>query len=329
MIARRAVVIVTGLLVVLFSFAHAVMAQPEEAATAQELKVTVDKVVGKVDVRPSPEEKWEPAREQMVLKPGAQVSTMFLSRADLLLDTGEDKPDVVIVYALTLLTIDEHLRTADTIRTRLKLTIGSVRAGVMPTTLEADFRVATPTLTASVRGSEIKEITHFPDSGTDVYTGRLDPEHGMDCEDKKGRKQKLGSNEHTDDDLTHPVDSEKDEQNEAVPPEGSTDDEKDWSKMLPDPTDTNPGEEKDRDVHPEIDRTTEQELEPSELGEEERPEEPERDGGYRPSPHDGYYGDNFIVQKFPGFRSSALGYPFLLVPIVAPFLFRAFRRRRS
>ncbi len=282
--ARRPAVTAVGLLAVLFAYSEAVTAQPEEATTAEELSVTVDKVVGKVDVRPSPDQGWAPAREQMVLKKGAQVSTVLpTSRADLLLDTGEDKPDQVTVYGLTLLTIDEHLRTADTVSTRLRLKFGAIRAGVMPTTLATDFRVATPTLTTSVRGSEIKEITHFPDSGTDVYSGKLDPKHGMECEDNKGRKQELGSNEHTDDDLTHPVDSEKDKQNEVTPPEGSTDDEENWPKMLPDPSEINPGEQNDHDVHPEIDRIIDQEQGPSDLLEKERPEPEERP--YQPPPH--------------------------------------------
>jgi len=284
MVSRRAA-IAGGLLAVLFAYTQAVIGQPEEAAAAEELAVTVERVVGKVDVRPSPDQGWAPAKEQMVLKKGAQLSTVLpTSRADLLLDTGEDKPDEVTVYGLTLLTIDQHLRTADTVSTRLRLKFGSIRAGVMPTTLVTDFRVATPTLTASVRGSWFKEITHFPDSGTDVYSGELDPSHGMDCQDNKGRKQKLGPNEHTDDDLTHPVDSEKVKQNKVTPPEGSTDDEESRSKMLPDPSEINPGEQNDDDVHPEIDRITDQEQEPSDLLGEKRPEPEERP--YQPPPHE-------------------------------------------
>ncbi len=279
MMIRRTLLTVMGVLAISLSVAQSALAQSAEAEaeTVEELTATIDKIEGSVDVQLSEAADWAAAEEKMVLQKGAKISTGPLGRAWLLLASGEGNPSLVIVKALTILIIDEHLKTATTVRTKLSLKIGALYAAVPPTRLETDFRISTPVLTASVRGSEWKDMRHFPDSSTDVQSGDLDPEHSMEVEDEKGRKRKLGSNQRTDEDLLHPVDAEKEDRTEVTPPEGSTDDERDWARWLPDPTDDNPGDENDRDVHPENDRIVEQESHPTEPHKEE-PETPP-DGG--------------------------------------------------
>ncbi len=231
----------------------------EKAEPAQELEVTLARVVGSVDVRPRGEDKWIAAREQMVLGKGARVSTGPASRAELLLSDGEGPGGTITVMSFTLLTVDEHLRRDDTVHTRLTLKIGAVRARVLPTKLETDFRVSTPSLSCSVRGSEIDEVSHFPDTDTQVRAGELDPEHGLRCADELGRTRTLDSHDRTDGDLVHTVDALKHDQNVVALAEGHTQDEERAAVLLPEPIAVSPGGTRDQAVHPTVERIVIQE----------------------------------------------------------------------
>jgi len=266
MFARQAMLTLAALLsAATWAQGQAAAQTAEKAEPAQELEVTLARVVGSVDVRRAGQDRWIAAREQMLLGKGARVSTGPASRAELLLSNGEGSGGVITVMSFTLLTVDEHLRRADTIHTRLTLKIGAVRARVLPTKLETDFRISTPSLSCSVRGSEIDEVSYFPDADTQVRAGELDPEHGLVCADELGRNRRVDSHERTDADLVHTVDALKEDQNVVALPEGHTRDEEKAAVLLPDPIAVSPGGTLDRAIHPTVERIVIQEKEVLEL----------------------------------------------------------------
>ncbi len=103
---------------------------------------------------------WQPARPGDLLPAGTRVRTRL--RSKLVLAFGEDA--VVVVQALTLASIDQFHRAADSKVVRLGLGHGIVRAGVAETTLRSDMTIETPAATLSKRGTMDFGIQYEPSS---------------------------------------------------------------------------------------------------------------------------------------------------------------------
>jgi hypothetical protein len=114
--------------------------------SAQEAVFT--EVNGKVEYR-VPGAAWKPARVGDKVGKGTVVSTGFKSVAELKLGTA-----TITLKPVTRLTLEEIVNSRSGTQTRLYLLAGRVKADVPPQTGQTiDFRVKSPTATASVRGT--------------------------------------------------------------------------------------------------------------------------------------------------------------------------------
>ena len=120
-------------------------------------------VRGRVSVRQYAGAPWVRARRGMYLRKGAVISTGYAAAALLRITPGWT---MVRVNQFTTMSIARLSGKGRTVRTALKLRIGTVRAVVKSTRkIRHRFRISTPVATASVRGT-IPEVSHFPGQGT-------------------------------------------------------------------------------------------------------------------------------------------------------------------
>ncbi|HHT9119775.1 MAG TPA: FecR family protein [Candidatus Hypogeohydataceae bacterium YC41] len=169
-------------------------------AFAQPLEVTIKEVDGDVEVRFPDKLDWEKAAVGMRLKEGVEVRTGPFSHATL----DFQNLSTCIIDSFSYLTIDKFLLTPTAAVTRLNLKVGAIISNVKPDAkLPADYKVITPTLVASVRGTEIKEIKAgriFPDEVKMGQRGKLE------VSDKLGNIRFVSAKENTDTKLTRSAD---------------------------------------------------------------------------------------------------------------------------
>lgn len=111
--------------------------------------VVVTELAGKVEVRIPGEAAWKPAEAGMELPLKSDISTGFRSFAVLDLGTSE-----IEVMALTRMTVEDIIDSAETVSTSLLLSAGTVRADVKTSeTRTHDFTITSPIATAAVRGT--------------------------------------------------------------------------------------------------------------------------------------------------------------------------------
>ena len=116
--------------------------------SAAVLTATVTEVAGKVECK-LPGTNWRAAKTGDVLPAGSLISTGFKSTAILKTESA-----TLTVKPVTRLTIEELIKSEGTTKTQMFLMTGRVRAEVTPKEGEkADFKVKSPTATASVRGT--------------------------------------------------------------------------------------------------------------------------------------------------------------------------------
>lgn len=109
----------------------------------------IKEVIGKVEVQP-PGGSWRTASAGMNVSTGATISTGFNSRARITIGYAE-----LDVKALTRMSIAEYSETSTSTSTSLDLKIGKVNAQVQSAEgVTHDFKLRSPTSTASVRGTE-------------------------------------------------------------------------------------------------------------------------------------------------------------------------------
>jgi hypothetical protein len=131
-------------LVSLFLLAAAALVAEESVA----VKAVFADVSGKVQYQ-RPGGAWQPAKVGDSIEKGAIVSTGFKSSATLKLDSAS-----IYLKALTRLTLEDIMKTSGGTQTKLYLLAGRVKADVPPEAGKTnDFRVKSPTATASVRGT--------------------------------------------------------------------------------------------------------------------------------------------------------------------------------
>ncbi|MFH1023735.1 MAG: FecR domain-containing protein [Planctomycetota bacterium] len=167
------------------------------APAADKLTVTIHSVEGDVDVR-KPAGEWAAANAGQVIEEGWEISTGFKSKAVLLFgDTS-----VAIVKPLTQLTINRFVKREKTAETLLDVKIGTLRVHVKEGELKSDFKVSTPQLTASVRGT-IWQISSSRSCGDRIsgYQGRVV------AQNFQGMNRSVGAGERTDNALARTIET--------------------------------------------------------------------------------------------------------------------------
>ncbi|MGP1489736.1 MAG: FecR family protein [Treponema sp.] len=118
------------------------------SVSAAELTATIAEIAGKVECK-LPQKEWQPAKIGDVLPAGSLISTGFKSTAILKTESA-----TLTVKPVTRLSLDDLVKSEGTTKTQMFLMAGRVKAEVTPKTGEkADFKIKSPTATASVRGT--------------------------------------------------------------------------------------------------------------------------------------------------------------------------------
>jgi hypothetical protein len=137
-------VVLSLLLVLTWASALGVFAQEQEAEIVA--------VIGTVEIRRAGAETMLTATAGMKVRNGDLVATGFRSAAQLKIgDT------ILIVQALTRLTLDEIISRGGGNAAGITLRSGRIRAEVTPPSERTDFTIRTPSATASVRGDIYEE----------------------------------------------------------------------------------------------------------------------------------------------------------------------------
>jgi hypothetical protein len=132
-------------LAALLCLASAATLAAEEPAA---MKAVFSAIVGKVEYQ-KPGSSWKPAKVGDSIDKGTVVSTGFKSSATLKLEESS-----LFLKPLTRLTLEEAVKTSGGTQTKLYLLSGRVKADVPPQAGKTtDFRIKSPTATASVRGT--------------------------------------------------------------------------------------------------------------------------------------------------------------------------------
>jgi len=139
----------------------------QQPAAGQPLEATVVSLTGTVEVKLTPEADWQLAQVGMKIPQGATLCTGVKSKVDL----DFDGHSVVTIRRPSVVTVARFLLSERAVETRLHLKVGSLRAGVVKERIASDFKISTPAVTASARGTEIADVTHS-DRGTEVRMGK-------------------------------------------------------------------------------------------------------------------------------------------------------------
>ncbi len=109
---------------------------------------TISGIAGKVEYQ-LPGKEWKPARIGDVVSKGTMISTGFKSTAVIKIANA-----TITVKPITRLSLEEIIKTEAGTQTQVFLVSGRVSADVTPQANQTtDFKVSSPTATASVRGT--------------------------------------------------------------------------------------------------------------------------------------------------------------------------------
>ena len=118
------------------------------SAAAANLTATITEIAGKVECK-LPGNDWQAAKTGDILPAGSLISTGFKSTAILKTESA-----TLTVKPVTRLSLEELIKSEGTTKTQMFLMAGRVKAEVTPKEGEkAEFKVKSPTATASVRGT--------------------------------------------------------------------------------------------------------------------------------------------------------------------------------
>lgn len=111
---------------------------------------TFKSVTGKVEYRLSANEAWQVATKGTIVPEGSDISTGFKSTAAIELNGS-----VMMVKALTRMSLEEIAKSSNGTTTGLYLMAGKVQVEVRPgsTAKKTEFKIKSPMSTASVRGT--------------------------------------------------------------------------------------------------------------------------------------------------------------------------------
>ncbi len=124
---------------------------------AQKLDVTINEVVGDVEIMLPNTFKWVPAPAEggSIFTEGIQIRTGPFSSISLVLADSS----VVLIDSFTFMTVEKFFKSGNVVTTRLNLIVGSIVNTLNEgTPYENDYKVTTPSFTTSLNGSEIKKI---------------------------------------------------------------------------------------------------------------------------------------------------------------------------
>lgn len=131
-------------------------------AYAQTFGATLEKVDGEVTVRRGGGS-WEEASAGRALTEADEIGTGVESAAVVKFSDGSQMQ----LKELTQVRVGTLLGGADRKQVEIQLKVGEVQASIKPRqTVETNFDIKTPTATASVRGTEIREVSYHPARGT-------------------------------------------------------------------------------------------------------------------------------------------------------------------
>lgn len=142
------------------------------AATAHarnDFKVKVLEVKGSAETRPAVDKAWSGLKEGMTISNGAWVQTGLKSRV--YLKFGDNT--VVQVKSATLLQITDAAKDGNKLTAKLKLALGNVHVEVQKSSETVDFKVVTPDVTTSVKGTGYS-AKHYSDMGS-----KVEVDHGI------------------------------------------------------------------------------------------------------------------------------------------------------
>lgn len=124
---------------------------------AQKLDVSINEVVGDVEVMLPNTFKWVPAPVEggSIFSEGVQFRTGPFSSISLVLADSS----IVLIDSSTFMTVDKFFKSGDVVTTRLNLIVGSIVNTLCEGTLyKNDYQVATPSFTTTLKSNEIKKI---------------------------------------------------------------------------------------------------------------------------------------------------------------------------
>lgn len=155
-------------------------------------------VKGIVEIQASAKDKWIPAVVGMRFGEGAKVCTGFESA--ILLEFGDFS--VVLLRDLTQVTIDRLFKDANAVEAKMNLEVGRTRIFIKKQEIRSDFRVSTPRLTATVKGTAL-EIETSPDYG-DVVNGFSG---NIELQNEVNELLNIGEGDKTNEGLLTPLDT--------------------------------------------------------------------------------------------------------------------------
>lgn len=123
---------------------------PAAAMDAEDIRCEVVETTGRVEWRPDDQSDWAAVEPGLVLPVGADIRTSIRSEVRLRVGPSVDATVGGVAFA----TVGELTRENETLRTRLVMERGRVRFDVQRVGFQNDFRIATPSGTMAVRGTE-------------------------------------------------------------------------------------------------------------------------------------------------------------------------------
>lgn len=147
---RNVLIIISFLLP--FVYGISVYAQKE-----QRLDVTINEAKGDVEIMLPNTFQWIPAPSEAgsIFSEGTQIRTGPFSSISLVFADSS----VVMIDSFTFMTVEKFFKTGNVVTTRLNLIVGSIGNTINEgTPFKNDFKIATPSFTASLREGEIKKI---------------------------------------------------------------------------------------------------------------------------------------------------------------------------
>lgn len=161
------------------------------ASAQSDFKVKILEVKGSAETRPGVDKAWSELKEGMTVSNGAWVQTGLKSRV--YLKFGDNT--VVQVKSATLLQITDAAKEGNKLTAKLKLALGNVHVEVQKSSETVDFKVVTPDVTTSVKGTGYS-AKHYSDMGS-----KINVDHGLVRVDNRFTSQDVPGGKKTTSDL--------------------------------------------------------------------------------------------------------------------------------